>query len=47
MTKPVESLFSISHFGFALRLETLLKNEKKGKTPLVVITLACQELKSV
>ena len=29
MTKPVESLFSISHFGFALLLETLLKNEKR------------------
>lgn len=31
MTKPVESLFSISHFGFALLLETLLKNEKREK----------------
>lgn len=44
MTKPVESLFSIRHFGFALLLETLLKNEKKS---LVVISLACEELKSV
>ena len=31
MTKPVESLFSIRHFGFALLLETLLKNEKGKK----------------
>lgn len=47
MTKPVESLFSIRHFGFALLLETLLKNEKREKKSLVVISLACEELKSV